>query len=108
MPFEWGKPVASTAVEDVEVGLLQVSRHCHQLDGAISPTFTSIRMKGVLVGDTMLSGLLLQIGTVNIDNGVTGAAHTAMHSLSDGKKVATTLTVPPALLPHTGEISSRQ
>ena len=47
-PFEGGKPVASTAIEDVDTGLLEVSRHCHQLDGTISLTLTSIRMKSVL------------------------------------------------------------
>ena len=49
----------------MSVGLLQVSRHCHQLNGAI----THIEEHARGEGDTVLRSLLLKIRMVNVDRG---------------------------------------
>ena len=89
----------------MKMGLLQVSRHGHQLEGATSPKLTPIEMKSV--PGWAIQCQYLQIRTVNVDSGGDRAAHTAVHALSEGKELATTLTAPPALLRrHIGKISS--
>ena len=55
------------------------------------------------MGDFVLPGLLLQIGTVNVDSGTDRGSS---YALSQRKYLAIMLTVPLAPLPHTGEIST--
>ena len=62
-----------------------------------------------LGGGTVLPGLLLQIGTVNIDVGGNRGQFISQYMPRPREKsLPTTLTALPALLPRAGEISSMQ